>query len=48
MMATIEREQVLVCNTCLDDWSPEHRAHGEPVNETAMIERWREAIDIDE
>jgi len=44
MMATKEREDVIVCSKCLDDWSPKHWSHGQPLNESEMIRRWREEL----
>jgi hypothetical protein len=44
MMATLEREDVLVCDKCLDAWSPKHWSHGAPVDQAEMIRRWREEI----
>lgn len=49
MMVITEREShALVCDKCLDDWSPKHAQHGQPIDEAAMVQRWREEIDIDE
>jgi len=44
MMATVEREAVLVCDKCLDDWSPKHWAHGQPVDVAEVLQRWREEV----